>query len=161
MKEKPLSDKDIKTAFNIPISTLQDFKNSDKNNWRYKIYHFIKDTFHISNKVENAAPSSKELELAYKYVSLKVIFEDKPNKELLGIIKGFLADNQRITNINFYNYNEVLFSEIKTDFINLIIKKEKEKEISIEDSLYIIKIVSKCEINEYLILIDIIQNIKK
>lgn len=37
-----IKDTKIKELFGVPISTLQDMKKSDKDNWRYKVYTFLK-----------------------------------------------------------------------------------------------------------------------
>jgi hypothetical protein len=41
-KEKKMSDTEIGRIFKMPISTMQDFKNKDKDDWRYRVYTFIK-----------------------------------------------------------------------------------------------------------------------
>ena len=39
---KKIKDTDIHKKFGIPISTLQDWKNREKDNWRKKIYLYLK-----------------------------------------------------------------------------------------------------------------------
>lgn len=39
---KKIKDTDIHKKFGIPISTLQDWKNREKDNWRKKIYFYLK-----------------------------------------------------------------------------------------------------------------------
>lgn len=37
-----MKDIEINRKFGIPISTIQDWKNTDKDNWRFKLYTFLK-----------------------------------------------------------------------------------------------------------------------
>ena len=37
-----MKDTEISRKFGLPISTIQDWKKTDKDNWRYKIYHYLK-----------------------------------------------------------------------------------------------------------------------
>lgn len=37
-----MKDTEISKRFNIPTSTLSDWKKRDKTNWRYRLYWFIK-----------------------------------------------------------------------------------------------------------------------
>ena len=39
---EPLKDVEISRIFNIPISTLQDWKRNPKENWRWRIYQHLK-----------------------------------------------------------------------------------------------------------------------
>ncbi len=42
---KVIKDKDLSENLNIPSSTLQDWKKTEDDNWRKKIYNFLKDNF--------------------------------------------------------------------------------------------------------------------
>ncbi len=37
-----MKDIDMNRKFGIPLSTLQDWKKADKENWRYKLYMYLK-----------------------------------------------------------------------------------------------------------------------
>lgn len=37
-----MKDVDITRKFGIPSRTIQDWKNTDKGNWRFKVYNFLK-----------------------------------------------------------------------------------------------------------------------
>ena len=39
---KKIYDSDITKILGIPRTNLQDWKNSDATNWRYKVYNFLK-----------------------------------------------------------------------------------------------------------------------
>lgn len=41
-KERLISDVKITDIMGLPRSTIQDFKNRESNDWRYKVYHYIK-----------------------------------------------------------------------------------------------------------------------
>ena len=41
-QRKTMKDIDINKYFGIPISTIQDWKKSDPNRWRYKLYKHLK-----------------------------------------------------------------------------------------------------------------------
>jgi len=41
---KKITDTAINKRFGIPISTIQDWKKTDKNNWRFKLYAYLKAT---------------------------------------------------------------------------------------------------------------------
>jgi hypothetical protein len=37
-----VKDTDLKELLGIPIQSLQNFKKREKDDWRYKVYHFLK-----------------------------------------------------------------------------------------------------------------------
>ncbi len=39
-----MKDIEMNRKFGIPLSTLQDWKKSGKDNWRFKMYMYLKDT---------------------------------------------------------------------------------------------------------------------
>jgi len=66
-----LKDIELQELFGIPRQTLQDFKNKSDDNWRYKVYNYLKiqnrdtvmNTFEVLNidtALEDKSLSSKK-----------------------------------------------------------------------------------------------------
>lgn len=46
-KQKKVKDVDIYREYGVPTRTLQDWKNADKSNWRYKVYNGLKISLEV------------------------------------------------------------------------------------------------------------------
>jgi len=66
-----LKDIELQELFGIPRQTLQDFKNKSEDNWRYKVYNYLKiqnrdtvmntfDVLNIDTALEDKSLSSKK-----------------------------------------------------------------------------------------------------
>lgn len=150
-----ITDTSISKFFNLPYQTISDWKKADKNNWRYKIYSFLKKNIEVGYIVNNGNHvSNKTVTMATRIYALNNLFQELEKDEVAemkAVFDGAQAfDYNHFDEDVFEIYKMKLVHEIS--MMSVIKSKSKNK---------IIKFVSELNINGYIITWDFFNNCVK
>ena len=102
---KVIKDKDLSINLNIPPSTLQDWKKTEDDNWRKKIYNFLKDNFNPDLLKKNRKISYRQVMQSSHMFALEKLL-GKFEKDELEIVKNVF---EKLGYFDLYKFDEISF----------------------------------------------------
>ena len=137
-----MTDKKIETVIGIPTRTLQDWKKSNKNSWRFKVYNFINKNL-ISDFVEI---NERQLQISQRIVALKSVFGNNFESYKFEIFDKIFSQNEELLNIH---NNDFFFLKKRVKIMSILEKSNQKK-----DALIAMELVNRIDQNQYIIFIN-------
>ena len=118
-----IKDTEISKGFDIPISTLSDWKKRENENWRSRLYNYLKNTFNNnSSLIKTNSTSYRSFVMAsqhYAFNKLLGSFNDEEREKL----KVFFCNQN---SLDYRNYDEKELEKIKINFLEFLKNEESE-----------------------------------
>jgi len=131
----------IENALGIPTRTLQDWKNQEKSNWRYKVYRFLKESITLEKGV-----SDREIQINQRVGYLKTIFGQNLENYKFDIFDLVFKNKPELTDTKYLIDDIKKFERFKFEFNSSLL------DINIQNNELnrILSIMTKSNINDYI-----------